>query len=103
VYAPEFKPQYPKQNKKGHGVHSCNLSYSRKEYERTSVQGQPNPISTNKQGVTVHVCNPSYWGGTSRMSTVLRLALSKNLRPYLKNKEVKKQGWGHGSSGRVHA
>jgi hypothetical protein len=46
-------------------------------------------------------CSPSYTGRVNR-KIIVQAGLVVNMRPYLKNNQIKK-GWGHGSRGRVLA
>jgi hypothetical protein len=57
------------------------------------------PISTNKLGVLVSICNPGSVGGVVRGSWSKDGLGKKQVTP--SEKQLKKNGWGHGSNDRV--
>jgi hypothetical protein len=84
-------------------AHTCNPSYLQGRDQKDSglrpAQGKSwqDPITTNKPSMVACAC-----GEPQVEDHCLRLALGKNLRPYLKISRAKRD-WGCGSSGRVLA
>jgi hypothetical protein len=68
------------------------------EIQRTAVQGQADkklllpPPNLNKPSVVVHTCDSNYTRGQGWEDCILKPALGKNMRPYLKITKAKRAG-----------
>jgi hypothetical protein len=74
-------------------VHVCNPSHLRdgdqEDHSLKMVQGRPH-LNKKKMGVVVYACHSSYRESASRR-IMMQAGWNKNIRPYLKINQSKKQ------------